>query len=144
MREFIIEKMDSSILTSEDVIYLLKQKFGDTSKIKLIDYNIKPLSDKIEGFMGIHLRLKCEIKFPDQVVYFFIKKQVENQEENGLDDSFNLTTGAYIREALFYEILDENYKKYNVDWAPRHYKFEKDKTILILDDISVDGFMLGK
>lgn len=136
--------MDSSILTSEDVIYLLKQKFGDTSKIKLIDYNIKPLSDKIEGFMGIHLRLKCEIKFPDQVVYFFIKKQVENQEENGLDDSFNITTGAYIREALFYEILDENYKKFNVDWAPRHYKFEKDKTILILDDISVDGFMLGK
>ncbi|XP_044727790.1 uncharacterized protein LOC123291540 [Chrysoperla carnea] len=100
----------------------------------------------MEGFMGDHLRLKCEILNDNekQTVQFFIKKQisVRNDQEKHLVDSFK-TTVTYNKEALFYQIINDN-NNLPINWGAKHFQFEKDETLLILEDISVHGFMLGK
>lgn len=129
------------IITNEDCLTILKAYFKSPD-VKFVKFEIKPISENAEGFMGEHYKLLIthETFGTMSVVQFFIKtKPTKNQAQRDMVDGM----GIFEREIFIYEVLLKEFDKYGLDtsFAGKSYLC-KDKTTIIMEDLTTKGFEL--
>ena len=115
----------SDILTSDEIKKIASSTFN-TEKVNVSDYSIKPMSDKLIGFLGEHFRLTMNVSINSEkhTKSYFIKTLPRN---NPTQREYVTSSKAFIKEVECYDklFLDINKsvaeKKKDGSWHPKYY-----------------------
>lgn len=131
------------MISEEDCIKVL-QNYLQTSDVKFKHFDIKPISENAEGFLGEHYKLKItHEKAGKQVVdQFFIKSM---PTKNSAHVEIVRDMGIFKREIFVYNVLLKEYKKYGFDtsFAAQCYLCKGDQ-LMVLEDLTTKGFALSE
>ncbi|XP_017777645.1 PREDICTED: uncharacterized protein LOC108563444 [Nicrophorus vespilloides] len=117
------------------------RKYCEPEGADVIAYKVKPLSDKVQGFMGQHYLLEITFSIPksgnNEIQGFFLK--VLNGTSK-LILEMCMSVRAYEKEEFHYNFLQREYLKENIDisYGPRLYFCKPYK--LVLEDLCLRGF----
>lgn len=133
------------LLLSREECELILKRHLESEKFELLDYNIAPLSNDVEGFLGEHYIIKMNIKrnndtFP---VSFFAKVP---PVEHDLQMEFVRTSNAFEKEIFFYKKLIPEFKAYcstfDSSIVPKLY-FSRDNTIVVMENLQQKRFCVA-
>lgn len=131
-----------SVLSLQDCNQIIKN-YLKSKEFQVINYEVQPFSDAVNGFMGDHLliRIKFASKNVENEVRFFAKRFPFNHE---LHSRYALSVKAFTNEIFTYQVLFNEFKKFggfNQELAPRYY-FGKDNDLIVFEDLSEKGFVV--
>lgn len=117
-------------LSDKQCQQILQNRF-QTQEIKLIDYELKPISENAEGYMGQHFNLiityELNGKTLKEMLFMKRKPTIETIKEMTND------TRLYKKEILFYDVLLPRFasKGYNTNFAAKSYFCIPDEAIIV-------------
>lgn len=129
------------MISNEDCEAILKT-YLKRPEVKFIKFEIKPISENVEGFLGEHYKLLInhETFGKETVDQFFIKtKPTKNQEQRDIVDDM----GIFEREIFIYDVLLKEFDKYGFDtsFIGKSYLC-KDESTIVMEDLTTKGFSL--
>lgn len=134
----------SDLLTSDEIKKIVTSTFN-SENVDIDDYSIKPMSDKLIGFLGEHFRLTVDVSFNSKkyTKSYFIKTLPRN---NPKQCEYVTSSGAFVKEVECYDKLFRDINKAvaenneNKQWHPKYYYGRDD--VLVLEDLTPYGFQL--
>ncbi|KAF2879852.1 hypothetical protein ILUMI_26309 [Ignelater luminosus] len=131
-----------SVLSLQDCNQIIKN-YLNSEEFHVLDYEVQPFSDTVNGFMGDHLliKIKFALKNVENEVRFFAKRFPFNHE---LQSRYALSVKAFTNEIFTYQVIFNKFKKFdgfNDEFAPKYY-FGKDNDLIVFEDLSEKGFVL--
>ncbi|XP_017777530.1 PREDICTED: uncharacterized protein LOC108563353 [Nicrophorus vespilloides] len=128
------------LLTKDECKVILSNYLQDAA---LISYKVNPLSETIEGLVGEHYIVAVDFATSDDAPSnsqrFFLKVLNGN---NSVIFELSQSLNAYGKEEFFYNYLQVEYQKRNIDisYAPKCYYCKPYK--IVLEDLSVRQFTM--
>lgn len=115
----------SGLLTSDEIKKIVTSTF-DTENVDVCDYSIKPMSDKLIGFLGEHFRLTVNVLVNSKkyTKSYFIKTLPRN---NPKQCEYVTSSGAFKKEVECYDKLFRDINeavienKSRGEWHPKYY-----------------------
>lgn len=125
--------MNNQILSDNEVRDLISKKI---QTCKLLNYNIRPISESVTGYLSEHLRIKCEIETEKgkELIQFFIKRKLMDVPMREFGDDIN----AFQNEIIILTFI--NREAPEATWAPKI--IQHSSNMIIFDDLSVTNFEL--
>ncbi|KAI4487738.1 hypothetical protein M0802_011884 [Mischocyttarus mexicanus] len=127
------------LLTTEDIQEIVHRVLNQN--VEVINYFLRPYSDKKLGFLGSHQKLCITTKHKNQKkIFFFFAKIIPYDVPDQAD--YIIENGIFNKEVKFYEeiipILYENYQ--GERWSPNCYKVKEN--YLIFEDLQRKGYTM--
>lgn len=124
------------ILRVEECEIILERHFHDR-KFKIIKYDIVPISEGVEGYLGEHYFIKIKFKRSNEILNksFFAKIPPLNYN---LQLEFTRMSNAFEKEIFFYEAFVKYFKKYstsfNEDMFPKYF-YSRGNDLIVMENL---------
>ncbi|XP_030755051.1 uncharacterized protein LOC115881633 [Sitophilus oryzae] len=137
--------MSQPIINAEDCKNIVR-KYLDSDKFEYVTFKIKPFIDNERDYFKGDSLLEISVKISKNIsrIRVFLKKYHWKYKPLVL---FLQSIHAFERELRFYEVIlpkiINSLKNYELDIAP-HYMFGKANDFIVLEDLSLDSFVVAK